>query len=230
MIAITFQEFKSNIKSLRSILIILILLGMTLGFAKLANTYKDFFNAFDLGNQIHLLGLIITVFIIGPFFVFGLNHDSINSEIESRTIRFLATKTNRKNIVVGKYLASILFWVFCLFVPLIIISFFTKTFLILTILSSLAYISYFAGLAIMISTIISRTIITNFIGVFLSIVMTILGILSTSYDTWYMRLYSYITPYHYYLQNNVSWTSFVPVIFSVLFLITSIIIIKKRDL
>lgn len=230
MLAIAYFELKQNLRSIKSIFIMFVILLFSLGFAHLTQKYQSFFDALNVGDELYILGLTFTLLFVGPFFVFGLNHDAINSEIKNRTIRFLATKTSRTEIVIGKFFSSSLFWFVCLLIPVTIISITYKNNLFLEGLTAYSFMLYFISLSLLLSSFIDNMAITNFLGIFLSLIMTIMGVLSTSIHNWYIDVYSYITPYHYYLKEDITISSFTPIIFSAVFLIICIIILKKRDL
>ncbi|ENH95672.1 membrane protein [Gracilibacillus halophilus YIM-C55.5] len=229
MFPITFKEFKSLFKSIRSIIIIIVIFGTTLGIAKLVSNFKEQLEQFGLGENTYAGGAMIMILFAGHLFVASLSHNIINQEITSRTIRFIATKTSRNNIIIGKFLGITLFWTVCLFINFLLIIPFSKTFYFSDFLQSLIFICYFIGLTILLSTIISRPALTMFIGITLSIIMTILGFWSIASDNIYLKIYSYLTPYFYYSQQNLIYPYLV-LMFPILFLILSLLIMRKRDL
>jgi ABC-2 type transport system permease protein len=90
-------------------------------------------------------------------------------------------------------------------------------------------VSYFIGLTILLSTVISRPGITGFLGIVLSIAVTIIGLWSIGSKNLLLKIFSYITPYFFYSQDNENYTYLV-LIFPILFLGLSLMILRRRDL
>lgn len=229
MIGICTREFKSLFKSIRSFIIIGIIFGATFGISKLVSLFQGHLQEHGFGDDVYASGLLLLVLLLGPLFVFALSHDSINKETSSRTIRFIATKTSRDNIIIGKFLGTLLFWTICLTITLFLVAIFSKTFYFLTLIQALIYIAYFISLALLLSVLIPRPAITTFLGTTLSMAFTALGVWSIGSDKVWLKIYSYITPYYYYGNESMQYTYFVS-IFPLVILAISLILMRKKDL
>jgi len=229
MFAICFREFKSLFKSIKSLIIISIIFGVTLGTAKLVSTFQSQLQELGMGDSSYATGLLIVIILVSPLFVSTLSHNTVNEELSSRTIRFIATKTSRRNIILGKFLGILSFWTVCLIVALLLITPFSGEFHLSEFIQSVIFITYFIGLSIMLSTIIPRPGITGFLGLVLSIGLTVLGLWSIGSDNILLKIYSYITPYFFYSQDNEFYTYLV-LVFPIIFLGISLITIRKKDL
>ncbi|MEB2290399.1 ABC transporter permease subunit [Priestia megaterium] len=229
MFTICFREFKDLFKSIRSIIVILIIFGVTLGVAKILSQFGDQIKSFGLGSNVYAAGLLTLLLIAGPLFVTSLSHNVINQELHSRTIRFLATKISRDKIVFGKFLGVLLFWIVCLLTALLLVVPFSKAFYFPEFVQAVIYISYFIGMTFLISTIITKPSITMFLGIAMAIIMPVLGIWGTISENILLKTASHITPYFYYTQENTSYTYFVA-FFPVIFLLLTIFIMRKKEL
>lgn len=230
MLSIARKEFVALFKSIKSILIILIMIAISLGIAKLLSLFGSQINSVTgLEKTPFQLALLLTVLLTSPLFVFTLSHNIINEEVKSRTIRFIATKINRSHILLGKFIGALLFWLTCLFITTLLLIFYSHEFYLLELLQCLVFVSYFLALATLLSVLIDNTILTNFLGIALSLIMIILGLWSMNSDKIWLKLFSYITPYFYYLKDNPAMP-FIVVIFPVVFLIISVYVFRKRDL
>ncbi|PFP33160.1 hypothetical protein COD13_28610 [Priestia megaterium] len=229
MFTICFREFKDLFKSIRSIIVILIIFGVTLGVAKILSQFGDQIKSFGLGNNVYAAGLLTLLLIAGPLFVTSLSHNVINQELHSRTIRFLATKISRDKIIFGKFLGVLLFWIVCLLTALLLVVPFSKAFYFPEFIQAVIYVSYFIGMTILISTIITKPSITMFLGIAIAIIMPVLGIWGTVSENIFLRIASHITPYFYYTQENTSYTYYVA-FFPVIFLVLTIFIMRKKEL
>lgn len=229
MFTICFREFKDLFKSIRSIIVILIIFGVTLGVAKILSQFGDQIKSFGLGNNVYAAGLLTLLLIAGPLFVTSLSHNVINQELHSRTIRFLATKISRDKIIFGKFLGVLLFWIVCLLTALLLVVPFSKAFYFPEFIQAVIYISYFIGMTILISTIIAKPSITMFLGIAIAIIMPVLGIWGTVSENIFLRIASHITPYFYYTQENTPYTYYVA-FFPVIFLVLTIFIMRKKEL
>lgn len=230
MITIGIHEFKNLFKSIRSVLIILLLLVATLGSASIMDNFSDEIQEMGL-DGIYIAGLYALLVIAGPLFVLGLSHDVINKEIHSRTIRFLVTKTSRNQIVLGKFLGILAFWFFCIFISSLLLIPFSGKFYIVEIFDLVIFIGYFIALALFLSTVISKPGLTMFIGLLLSIILPVLGMWGIlSPENFILKVISLITPYYYLgLENKVVTYIVLPLI-TALLVIGSLSILKRRDL
>ncbi|UYO35876.1 ABC transporter permease [Bacillus zhangzhouensis] len=229
MFAIGLNEFKALFKSIRSILIIIVIIGITTGTAKILSQFSDQLKSFGLGDNAYVGGLMVLLFIAAPLFVTSLAHNAINKEVYSRTVRFLVTKTSRNSIIVGKFLGNLLFWIVCLTISLILIIPFANTFYFLELIQCIVFISYFLGLTLLLSTVISNPSITMFLGITLSIVLPVIGMISIGSNNIFIKIISYITPYYYFTQEQTVLT-YIVILFPILFLILSLMLFRKRDL
>lgn len=228
MTTICLREFKSLFKSVRSIIIIVFMMGVTLGSAKLLSNFSSELEEVGLDNA-YMAGLYILLLLVGPLFVTSLSHDVINRETHSRTMRFLVTKLSRDKIVIGKFLGVSLFWFVCILVSLILVIPFAKTFYYFEVIQSTIFITYFVALFLFFSTIISKPGLSMFLGIVLSILLPILGIWGmVSKDLIFLKIFSYITPYYYVGQDQSFYVFFI-LILTFVFLFASIKMIRKRD-
>lgn len=229
MLAITLREFKSLFQSIRAIIIIIVLFGVTVESAKLVSQFKRELSGLGLGDNAYVIGLMLLLFLAAPLFVTSISHSSVNKEMESKTIRFLATKTSRENIIFGKFLGNISFWVLCLSIALLLIVPFSKSFYFVDLIQSIVFVSYFIGLSLFLSTVVSNSSLTMFAGIVLSIALPVIGMWSLLSKNVAIDTISYLTPYFYYTHANTSYTYFV-LIHTVVFVMLSLIIFKRRDL
>lgn len=146
MFTVAFREFKSLFTSIRSILMIGFLFGVTVGAARLVRQFEAYLQELGLGRDAYVMGLMLLLILAAPLFVTSLSHNIVNKEMDTRTIRFLATKTSRRNIILGKFIGSFLFWAVCLTVALLLIIPFSKSFSILNLIRAIIFVSYFIGL------------------------------------------------------------------------------------
>ncbi|MCA0989687.1 ABC transporter permease [Pseudalkalibacillus hwajinpoensis] len=229
MLAIGLREFQNLFKSIRSIIIILFIFSVTLGIAKLINNYKEVLSEVGgLEGDIYMGGLLLLIIGAGPLFVTSLSHNAINQEVHSRTIRFLATKVSREKIVLGKFLGIAMYWMVCILVASLLILPFTKGFYFHQFMEALIFILYFVGLAIFLSTLITKPGMTMFLGSVLAILLPIIGLWSLWSENLIIDLVSYLTPYYYYSVGEHIYT-YVVLIFPILFVLGSLLLIRKKD-
>lgn len=229
MFAVCFREFKSLFKSIRSLIIIGVIFGVTLGAAKLVSSFQSQLQEFGLGDSAYATGLLILILIASPLFVSTLTHNTINEEVKSRTIRFIATKTSRENIVFGKFLGNLFFWIVCLFIALLLITPFSKAFHVSELMEGIVFVSYFVGLSLLLSTLIPKPGVTGFLGMAIAVIVPIVGLWSIASENIFLKIYSYITPYYFFSHDNDSYI-YIVLIYPIIFLVISLITIRKRDL
>ncbi|GIO21467.1 ABC transporter permease [Oceanobacillus sp. J11TS1] len=231
MFTVSFKEFKNLFTSIRSILMIVVLFGVTVGAASLVRQFEAPLQKLGLGDDAYAMGLMLLLILAAPLFVTSLSHNTINKEMDTRTIRFLATKTSRNNIILGKFIGSILFWGVCITVALLLIVPFSKSFSILNLVQSIIFVSYFIGLTLFLSTIISNPSLSMFLGIIISIALPVLGLWSTGTDNLFVKAIGYVTPYFYYMQEEAyDYYVYFVAVFPILFILLSLFIFRKRDL
>lgn len=178
MIAIGKQEFFDMFKSIKSLIIIALLLITSYFSAK----YSDIIGtAASLTEQemkdVYTVGLVFLLIFFGQLFVTSLSHDMINKESHDRTMRFLVTRTSRSQIVVGKFSGVWLFWFSCIFISFLIISIFSSQFHFLIFSQAIALVTYQISLTIFLSVAIAKPSITMFLGV-------VIGLLYPIFNFW----------------------------------------------
>src|SRR5690625_3621684 len=136
MWSIAKHESLQLLKSLKSILVLLFLLGSAYIGVKITEPLKDSLNMLAetdpmiVENEalISSIGLAFVVLIFGPMFALVLSHDAINKDVEQRTMRFLVTKISRRNIVLGKLVGHLLFWFTILTIAYLLVFVLSKQF------------------------------------------------------------------------------------------------------
>lgn len=73
MLAVCFREFKSLFKSIRSLIIIGVIFGVTLGAAKLVSSFQRQLQELGLGDSAYATGLLILILIASPS-LYPLSH------------------------------------------------------------------------------------------------------------------------------------------------------------
>lgn len=226
MWVICFRECKELFKGVRPIIIIGILVGMSYLFARLANIFPaiDEFSKQDT----YTLGLNLPIYLFGLLFVFTLSHDVINREIETRTMRFLVTKTSRNKIVFGKLLGMLSFWLIIVIVCLVFITIFAKTFYLKTLFECMLFLFYAICAALLLSTLIKRTGQSMFLGIAISLLLPVLTGWAMFTDKFYVQWFKYLSPY-YYFDLDQPFKLIILLIAGIL-LTLSLFFFKRKDL
>ncbi|MCP1491936.1 ABC-2 type transport system permease protein [Peribacillus frigoritolerans] len=226
MWAICSRECKELFKGFRPIIIIAILLSMSYLTARLANAFPV--NIEGMTKQdIYTTGLTLPIFLFGILFVFTLSHNVINREVESRTMRFLVTKTSRNKILIGKLLGILLFWFTIVAVCLFVITFFSKTLHLTILLECMVFLFYCICAVVLLSTLVPRTGQSMFLGIVISLLLPGLSFWSILSDKFYIVWLKYLTPY-YYFEFNFPF-KFSPLLLAVILLFLSLYFFKRRD-
>lgn len=228
MFAIGLREFTRSFKSIRSVSIIAIIFSITIVSARFMSFAQGQVEELSQVNNIYAGGLVVLLLIVGPLFVTSLSHNVLNKEIESRTIRFIVTKTPRRNVIIGKFMGMIMFWIVCLSIAFLLLIPYAKAFYFPEFMQSIVFMAYFAGFTLFLSTVINNSSMTMFIGILLSIAFPVIGLWSIGTENVFIKAISYVTPYFYYGQENTICTYSVA-LFPVLFVLLSLFILKKRD-
>ncbi|SEH51090.1 ABC-2 type transport system permease protein [Halobacillus karajensis] len=227
MWAISTHEFKNLFKSVRAIVIILFLTGMSLLVASLAENFAENFGAINTEGQ-YTAGLSATIIFFGMLFVFILSHDTISSEVQNRTMRFLVSKTSRKSIIIGKALGISIFWLTTVLLSLLIVSFVSKAFFFETFLHCSVFLFYGACTAILISSLSKKGPESLFFGIIVSILLPAISFATVFIDSVFIQWVKYLTPY-YYMDLSIAYLPIVCIL-SIIILAVSIKIFERRDL
>lgn len=222
------REFFSLFKSIKSILIIGILLLTSYYSAKFSYVLMSLIELTPSEKeQIHTVGLLTLLFLFGQLFVMGLSHDCINRETHERTMRFLVTRTSRTSILCGKFLGITLFWFVCVAISFLIISIFAKQFDIFIFSQIMSLLIYQIALTILLSVLIPKPGITMFLGTIIGLAFPIFGLwISFTSNVWISWM-KFITPF-YYLERD-DYTLVVILLFAGLMMFIANLIFKRRE-
>ncbi|MED5049254.1 ABC transporter permease subunit [Bacillus siamensis] len=229
MLGILSREFQSLFKSIKSIIFILIMFSVTLLVASLLKGAESQLSEVGLSNS-YVAGLFLIILIFGPLFVITLSHDSINRESHGRTLRFLLPKISRNKIILGKVSGITLFWILCLTIAIILVSFVSKVFYFKELIESIIFLSYFISFSLFLSVLIRKPSMSMFMGILLSLAIPIVGIWGiTNNPNFIVKLLSFLTPYYYFGQPEQRYLIYFVPVLSVIWLFLSLILFKKRD-
>ncbi|MFS0645349.1 hypothetical protein [Siminovitchia sp. 179-K 8D1 HS] len=228
MYVISKREFFSLFKSIKSILIIGILLLTAYYSAKFSNVLLNVieFTPEEM-EHIHTLGLLTLLFLFGQLFVMGLSHDCMNRETRERTMRFLVTRTSRASILYGKFFGIALFWFVCVAISFIIISIFSKQFAVFIFSQTMSLLIYQIALTVLLSVLIPKPGITMFLGTIIGLAFPIFGLWVTFTSNGWVSWIKFITPF-YYLERE-DYTIAVILLFASLMLLIAHLIFKRRE-
>lgn len=227
MWAICLRECKELFKGVRPILIIGILISVSFISAKLVNTFPLDIEGITKQDS-YTTGLMLSIFLFGILFVFTLSHDVINREIESRTIRFLVTKTSRNKILIGKLLGILFFWFILIVVCLGVIAFFSKALHFTVLLECMVFLFYCICAVVLLSTLIPRTGQSMFLGIVIALLLPALSFWSILSNKFYIVWFKYLTPYYYFELDFP--LKYFPIVIALIFLFLSLYVFKRRDL
>ncbi|GGB40501.1 ABC transporter permease subunit [Virgibacillus dakarensis] len=161
MIHILKQEFIDSFRSIRSIIIVLFITFVSYQFAKFADNNQALINKIlENGGEegsVYTAAIALIVLVFGFLFAFAISHDSINREVEMRTMRLLVTKTSRLQILLGKFLGTLLFWVVVISVSFSILLIISGSWFLKDYLQSLIFLFYIVSFVLLISTLIPKT-------------------------------------------------------------------------
>lgn len=228
MYAIIKKEFLGMFKSFKSIAIILLFIIVAFSMANFVKNNQNLLQDLHDHSNPYLAGIRFLINLLGFLFVLTLSHDTLNREIENQTIRFIVTKISKPSIVIGKYLGIFLFWTSCLGISFFVVALVIKQFFILDFLQLFCFLGYAIGINMLITTLVKKPSYSMFISLFCGILIPVFGIWSSFSSNAMFGLVKYTMPYYYILQQN--WNSYIPLLFSILFLLVSIQLFRRRDL
>lgn len=104
---------------------------------------------------------------------------------------------------------------------------FSRSFQIFSFLESILFVTYFIGFTLFLSTLIQKTTTSMFVGIISSFSFTIVGIWSIFSENVILKIISYLTPYSYVYKGELLFM--IPLL-SLVFVLGSIILIRKKDL
>ncbi|SDC79674.1 ABC transporter permease [Marinilactibacillus psychrotolerans] len=223
MISVALEELKRILKSIRTIIIILIFVlfsyGMSSTLSNVAGSSGDDITA--AYSSIRLL-----VFILGYLFVSILSNNCINTEIETGSIKFVLAKINRPQFIVGKFIGIFLFWFICISTSVTVILFLTNQVDLSIFFMLICVVTYYISLCILLSVLVSRSSMTNFIGLIIGIMFPITGLWVTLSDKWYSS-FKYLFPYEYILKGG--YLIVVPVLISIIYLSIAVFSFSRKE-
>lgn len=218
------NEFLSLMKGVKSIIIIMI-------FVLFSYYISDFFsvNSQLVDNKEAAYSSIrFLVFVLGYLFSSILSHNTINKEIELKTVRLVITKISRTEFWLGKYLGNILFWLLCLTISYVVISFMSNQIDIEIYIMILGVMQYFVSFVLLMSTLIEKTSLSNFLGLIFGLGVPIFGLWVTLTKNPILGFIKYIFPYYYILKGG--FYIIIPVGISIMMIGIALMVFKKKEL
>lgn len=228
MLVMCKREFMSLFKGIKSLIIIAILLVTSYYSAKFANLLMSGIeiNAKEAEN-IHTVGLLGLLLLLGQLFVAGLSHDTINRETHERTMRFLVTRTSRTSIILGKFWGIWFFWFSCLAVSFLLISIFAQKIDVFIFSQILSLVTFQISLTILLSVLIPRPGFTMFFGIVFGLVFPIFGFWVVFTSNIWVSWMKYFTPYYY--LNREDFTFLIIFLLAGIMLLLANVIFKRRE-
>lgn len=226
MLTVCYREFIHLLKSMKSLLTILIMIGTSYGLASVTEKYfVDLAESFGLNS---LASLMLILILFGIFFVFSTSHDILSREIHSRTARFLVTKVRREEIVIGKFLGLYLYWTLCILIASLLLYTINKQFVFSDLVELLIFMTYPIASCILVSVLFPRPGYSMFIGFVVSMVLPIISIWALVSSNIFLKGFKYLTPY-YYSSEGGFYTLFILGL-SGLILALAVILFRRKDL
>ncbi|WP_269091796.1 ABC transporter permease [Priestia megaterium] len=226
MWAISIKEFQSLFKSIKSIIVILIVCGASYGIAYVVSQFGGQLTSAQIQDGANG-GILLMLLGFGPLFISSLSHNVINQEIKARTARFLVTKTSRERIVLGKFLGICCFWLVCISISFLLIAFISHHFSFFTFLECLLFTMCMISFVLMLSALMPNPTHTMFLSIILSLVLPVLSEWSMFSSKEYIAWFKYVTPY-YYLELEKGYLT-VLFIFAAFCLCTALWSFKRRE-
>lgn len=229
MLSISKHEYLQLLKSIKSILVILFLLGVTYGGIQLTEQFQGLLIDVPTDTDaMYSVGISFALLSFGPLFVFSLSHDVFNREISGRMMRFIVTKTKRSYIVLGKFIGVLMFWLSIVIASFGLIFVFTQSFDATVFFETLSVVSVFIGMALVLSLLISRPMLSMFLGVLIGIVYPAISVWSIFSSSWAIKRFKFLSPYYYISVE--SYLFLVNFGMAALLVIVSVFLFKRRDL
>ena len=226
MWAICFRECIDLFKGFKAILIISILIGMSFVSTKLGSAFPG--QAAGISQkEMYTSALVLTFTLFGILFVFALSHNVLNRELETKTIRFLVTRTSRIRILLGKFLGTLLFWMLIVGICFLVITFTSKMVHVATYIEIMIFLFYSIGAVVLLSMIIPKSGHSMFIGLVLALSIPGLSLWAYFSERWYVTWFKYVTPYYYSDLNfpfNVT-----PLLIGSVFMLLALYLFQRRD-
>ena len=228
MYSIAKREFFQLFKSIKSILIIALLLLTTYYAAKFADVIIAIAElSSEEAKDAHTAGLLFFMLLFGQLFVMALSHDVMNREIYERTMRFLVTRTSRTSIIAGKFWGVWLFWFSCVTAAFLVTIVFSKHFNLFLLAQTISLFTFQVALAVLLSVIIPKPAFSMFIGVMAGIAFPFFGFWAAFLqDSWYSAL-RFLSPYTYLIRDD--YTFLVVFIGSAAMLLAANELFKRRE-
>lgn len=142
------EEFLSTVKSTRTIIIISIFVLFSYSMSKYIIGVSA---SVTSGMSAAYSSIRLLVFLMGYLFVSILSHSTLNKEIETGSIKFVASKISRNQIILGKLAGIFLFWLICLTSSFVVISLMTRQLDISALIVLLITIFYYISVCVCVS-------------------------------------------------------------------------------
>ncbi|WHY77896.1 hypothetical protein QNH20_01585 [Neobacillus sp. WH10] len=222
------REFIGLFKGIKSCIVIAILLLTSYYSAKFADFLMSGINlSAKEAENIHTVGLLGLLFLLGQLFIAGLSHDTINQETHERTMRFLVTRTSRTSILLGKFFGIWMFWFICLTVSFLLISIFAQKIDFFIFSQTISLVTIQISFTILLSVLIPKPGFTMFLGIVFGLAFPILGFWVVFTSNVWVSWTKFFTPFYYLEREDFSFL--VIFILSGIMLFFANFIFKRRE-
>jgi len=225
---ICMNEFKQLFKSTKSILTIVIIFILSTFVSSLpfiaAHQEK-----WELAKDPYSIGNELVISLFGFFLIFLLSHDILSREIHLKTIRFLVSKTTRLNIIIGKYLGLMLFWLSCIMTTYVLNMVISHRFLFSDALKILTFISVGISCALFLSMLFPTPQKSMFVGMLFSFLFPIVSMISVLSSERMIHWFQYMTPYYYARWSEPLTYVLMNTALTVILLIGTALLFQRRD-
>lgn len=226
MITIFKDDLFKSIKSVRTIIVLILFIGTVF----LTNKYGSNLPVISANGNVSILSIIFAVFsIFGILFSFIIFGGTIVKEVEDQSIRYLLPYISRTKILISKFLSMFVFWLLVIAVSILMTLLMQSStvFPYQYVLNLAVYFLYVSSLVTLTSVVLSKEKLVSFTGIVLGIVVPVIGSWGLVSHNLFLKVISWVLPFRYV---DATWQIFILIGVSLIVFLGASILFKNKEL
>ena len=227
MLQLIRQEFLNKFLSLKTIVLVVFLTWAAYDSASTAETIEIVLGTGESSSP-YILAFKYMLALIGYLLITIFTYDAVSKDAETRSLRLLLPMMKREELIIGKYLANILYWFAVTIVPMLTITVIAQQFFIAEYLAVFLFICTSVSLVFLISAVLLSSRWTLLINIIIGILMPIWVVIAFFGENLTSHIARFTAP-GYMLVEREPHLILIQLVFILISLFIVVALFRKRD-
>lgn len=229
MQAVYLYGLKHELKSIKTIIISIVFIGLSFLIAKYSGSLSIILDSNGSSPAIQLMFLCYAF--MGFLFSSILFGGIISKEVETETLRYITPYLSRRKIYTAKYLITITYFLLVILLALIVV-FSVRGVIVVPwrdLLSIIVFFLYIESVIIMVSTISKNERTATLVGIVLSLLFPAIFTVAYFRDNIFLDAIDWLLPYRY-LEGTNSWELLILLLLACAAFYVGMVIFERKEI